>query len=595
MSQSPGRLSRFWRELKRRKVFRSLAIYAGSAFIILEAATIIFPRWGFPDWTIDLVLWLLILGAFINVIIAWIYDITPGGMQRTKPLEEASTREKIPDSRGWKAATYASLVVIVGLVVLNIIGPAKTLRAGDIQSLLVLPFDNFTGDDRLDYVAAGMHSSLIGDMGRISGLRIISKTTANIYKHMELSLPEIATELNADAVVEPMVTCYGDSVCIQIRVVTPFPEEKQLWIGEYREEKSQILNLYNKISKQIADEIMVTLTPQEKEALSELRSVNTDAYDAYMKGQYYWDQLTPEALQTALQYFNRAIEIDPEWAPPYAGVALFWIGIRQMGLAPSAITVPNIYKYLNKTIELDPTAPLTHYITAAAAVWTGYEWEKGEREFLKVIELTPNDASNRAYYAHLLMFLKRQDEALAQAKIALDLDPLNPLIQGLVAVVHWHYRDYNKSIELANQITQLVPNHPLAIGVLWGANDMKGNYDEAIRYCLKLFMLGDEASAMVMDTFDEHGYQAALGKVITILESIPDEEVPVSMGIRIADMYLEIGNIDKALSILEGLLEKQGPDLPYVTTGIDHYKELESEPRFLAILENMGLPPPLPR
>ncbi len=166
MSQSPGRLSRFWRELKRRKVFRSLAIYAGSAFIILEAATIIFPRWGFPDWTIDLVLWLLILGAFINVIIAWIYDITPGGMQRTKPLEEASTREKIPDSRGWKAATYASLVVIVGLVVLNIIGPAKTLRAGDIQSLLVLPFENFTGDDQLDYVAAGMHSSLIGDMGQ---------------------------------------------------------------------------------------------------------------------------------------------------------------------------------------------------------------------------------------------------------------------------------------------------------------------------------------------------------------------------------------------------------------------------------------------
>ncbi len=357
-------------------MLRSLAIYAGSAFIILEAASIIFPRWDLPDWTIDLVLWLLILGAFINVIISWIYDITPGGIQRTKALQDSPVEERISDSRGWKAATYISLVVIAALVVFNILGPVKSLRAGDIQSLVVLPFDNFTGDDQLDYVAAGMHSSLIGDMGRISGLRIISKTTANIYKHMELSLPEIATELNTDAVVEPMVTCYGDSVCIQIRVVTPFPEEKQLWIGEYREEKSQILNLYNKITKQIADEIRVTLTPQEKEALSELRSVNTDAYDAYMKGQYYWDQLTPEALQTALQYFNRAIEIDPEWAPPYAGVALFWIGVRQMGLAPSSITVPNIYKYLNKTIELDPTAPLTHYTTAAAAVWTGYEWEQ---------------------------------------------------------------------------------------------------------------------------------------------------------------------------------------------------------------------------
>ncbi len=256
--------------------------------------------------------------------------------------------------------------------------------------------------------------------------------------------------------------------------------------------------------------------------------MNTEAYDAYMKGQYYWDQLTPEALQTALQYFNKAIEIDPDWAPPYAGVASFWMGVRQMGLAPSSITVPNIYKYLNKTIELDPNSALTHYTTAVAAVWTGYDWEKGESEFLKVIELNPNDASNRAYYAHLLMFLKRQDEALTQAQIALDLDPLNPLIQGLVAVVHWHYGNYDQSKDLANQIVQLVPNHPLAIGVLWGSNEALGNYDEVYKLLLKLFMLDEVASAMVMDTYNEQGYQAALEKVITIVEAIPDEQVPVS-------------------------------------------------------------------
>jgi len=594
MKQHPNKKTGFWKELQRRRVWRSLAIYCGSAFIILEASTIIFPRWGLPDWTIDLVLWILVLGTLINLIISWHYDITSDGLKKTEPLANLPDEAKKPESRSWKAATYASLVVIAALVLFNLFHPMNTLKAGDIQSLVVLPFDNFTGDDQLDYVAAGMHSSLIGDMGRISGLRIISKTTANIYNHMELSLPEIASQLNADAVVEPMVTCYGDSVCIQIRVVTPFPEEKQLWIGEYKEEKSQILNLYNKVTKQIADEIRVTLSPQEEEALAELRSVNTDAYDAYLKGLYYWDQLTPEALQTALQYFNKAIEIDPEWAPPYAGVALFWIGVRQMGLAPSSITVPNIYKYLNKIIELDPISALTHYTTALAAVWTGYDWEKGEREFLKVIELTPNDASNRAYYAHLLMFLKRQDEALTQAQMALDLDPLNPLIQGLAAVVYWHYGNYDMSKQLANQIVQLVPNHPLAIGVLWGSNDLLGNYDEAIRYCLQLFMLDEEASAMVMDTYNEQGYQAALGKVITFLESIPEEEIPVSMGIRIANMYVEIDKKEKALNILEDLLEKQGPDLPYVTTGIDHFKKLECEPRFLAILDKMGLPPPLP-
>ena len=150
MPQSSGGLSRIWREIKRRNVLRSLAIYAGTAFIILEAVTIIFPRWGFPDWAIDLVLWLLILGAFVNAIVAWFYDITPGGMQRTKDLEEEVVEEKPSSSKGWKAATYISLVVIVGLVALNILGGPKSLRAGDIQSLVILPFDNFTGDDALE-------------------------------------------------------------------------------------------------------------------------------------------------------------------------------------------------------------------------------------------------------------------------------------------------------------------------------------------------------------------------------------------------------------------------------------------------------------
>ena len=141
MPDSPNKLSQFWQELKRRKVLRSLAIYAGTSFIILEASSIIFPLWNFPEWSINLVLWLLVLGAFINVIIAWIYDITPVGMRKTKPMEELTPEERIPDSRGWKAATYISLVVIVGLIVLNIVGGGKQLRAGDIQSLVILPFE----------------------------------------------------------------------------------------------------------------------------------------------------------------------------------------------------------------------------------------------------------------------------------------------------------------------------------------------------------------------------------------------------------------------------------------------------------------------
>ena len=307
MPERPNKLTKFWNELKRRNVHRSLAIYAGSAFVFLEAATIIFPRWGFPDWTIDLVLYLLILGLFITFIVSWIFDITPQGVQKTKPLEEITETEKPTDSKVWKAATYISLVIIVALIILNIVPIGKTIKAGDIQSLMILPFDNYTGDDQLDILISGMHSMLINDLGRISEIGVISKTTSNVYKDVDMTIPQIASERNVDALMEIGVLCMGDTICFQLKVVTP--DEKQLWITEYRVEKGQILNLNNEITRQIAEEIMVELTPEEERLLDRDKTVDREAYDAYLRSHQYWDDFSKEPLLKALEYLNIAVEI----------------------------------------------------------------------------------------------------------------------------------------------------------------------------------------------------------------------------------------------------------------------------------------------
>jgi len=382
MPQSSGRLSRIWREVKRRNVLRSLAIYAGTAFIILEAITIIFPRWGFPDWTIDLVLWLLILGAFVNMIIAWFFDITPGGIQRTKALEEEVVEEKPSSSKGWKAATYISLVVIVGLVVLNIIGGPKSLRAGDIQSLVILPFDNFTGDDALNNMVSGMHSSLITDVGRVSGLQVKSRTSSNAFKGKNMTIPEIASELGAHAALETAVTCLGDTICIQLRLVSTDGDEEQLWVADYREEKSQALNLYNRITKQIAEEILVELSSDEEELLARKQTVDPDAYDAYLRGLYHLNQLTPGDFQKAWDYFQRAIDLDPDWADPHAGMAVTWMFTGYFGMVPENMSTPKINLYLDQALELDPNSAFAYYAKGVTAVWTEWDWEKGEKAFI---------------------------------------------------------------------------------------------------------------------------------------------------------------------------------------------------------------------
>ncbi len=589
MSHKQKGLAHFWKEVKRRNVLRSLAIYAGTAFIILEASTILFPRWDLPDWTIDLVFWLLVLGAFINLIIAWFYDVTPVGMHRTAPLEEESKQEKQPTSKGWKVATYSSLVVIVGLILINVIGGSKQLRAGDIQSLLILPFDNFTGDDQLDYVAAGMHSSLIGDMGQVSGLRIISKTTASAYKELDMTLPEMASRLNADAVVEPVVMCYGDSVCIQIRVVTPFPEEKQIWMGEYKEEKSKIMSLYNRVTKQIAEEVKVQLTPNEEQLLfAETKSVNPDAYDAYLKGLYYWDQFTPQSLQLALQYFNTAIELDPDWAPPHAGIAYYWMAVRQYGLAPPSITLPLINDNLNKAFKLDPQSANTQYVSALASVWTGFNWKKGEKEFLKVLEINPNDAFSHIYYAHLLAILKRDSEAISHCDIALDLDPLNPMILGLSTMALTFTGEYERAIEVGEKALSISPGNGAAIGGLYLAYFCTENDQEGFNTWMISLPVDDETKSTVIHTYNEEGVAAASYILAKHLEK-QDHLLPF----EIAQAYLLTKNQSKAMNWLEKGFENQDANTPYIGLNIYANGRFKiDDPRYIELLEKMNLPLP---
>lgn len=590
MSEKHGKLHRFWNELKRRHVLRTLAIYAGTAYAILEAASMIFPRWGLPEWTIDALLYLLILGVFITVIVAWVFDITPDGVQKTKPLEEGRETERPAESKIWKAATYISLVVIAGLIILNIVPKGNLIKSGDIQSLVVLPFDNFTGDDELEYFVSGMHASLIGDMGKVGGMRVISKTSSNSYKGADKSVPEIARELGVDAVVESQVMCVGDTICLQIRVVTPFPEEKELWSADYREEKSQILNLYNRVTKQIANQVRIELSPEEERGLDKTRTIDKEAYDHYLMGLFYWDRVSQESLNKALEYFNRAIAIDPQWAPPYSGIAQVWLAMAQMGFAAPETAGPIIFENVSRALELDPDHADSHYTQALITTWVQWNLEAGEQAFRRALELNPNDAMSRIYYAHLLACLLRGDEALDQAGQAVELDPLNPLILALNAVVLScvDQRDYALvNLEKAISIDpfNFFAHHILEF-VSYDVGD-RGDFLRAIRF---IFPLEEEVFQQVERIAVESGLQSAYEELVAHLEILQQSTfmVPVHM----ANRYVRIHQYDKALDQLELGLQVHDQNMTYIVCGFTKLNPLYGEPRFQALVEKMKLPAP---
>jgi len=586
-------LKKFFSELKRREVYKVAIAYGITAWVIAQISGLVSNSFEFPSWVMRMTITILVAGFPIALILSWIFEVSSKGIVKTAPLEsDGSDEHKLMDTR-----LVIGILVLIGILMTGGWWTWQKFgfdKSPPIRNLVVLPFDNYTGSDEYDYFVAGMHSSLIQDIGKIGELKVKSKTTANSYKETDLSVPEIASELGIDAAVEGSITCMGeDSVCVQIRLIRAFPEEKQLWVQDYLVEKSQILNFYNKVTKTISKEINIVLTPQEESLLAEARTVDPEAYDAYLMGQFYWEKLDKESMEKALEYFELATEIDPEWADPYAGLANAWGVFSFFGYLPKSVTLPKKYKYMNKALELDPNSAQAHYVKAINAVWTEWDWEKGEKEFLRSIELNPNHALYRLYYAHLLMIQNRSDEAIQQANIGLELDPLKPLVLSLYGVVMKNEGDIESAILYFEKALSIDPNFGFAGGNLSDTN-MRAAYKnrDYIKWIeswnKKVEKFGhwnEEGRAAVLKAFNEGGHIAAIEEMFKMNEKY-GKKCWMSESLK-AERYLKLEKYDEAMECLEKDYEMQNN--AYIAIK-PYYNQFKDYPRYIEILRKMKLP-----
>ena len=565
-----------------------ITVYASAAFVLIELVNNLAEPLHLPVSLPVILLVILAAGFPLAIILSWIYDLASGSFVRTKPLEAMGEAEEVKVPSAWKVATYVSFIVILGLVVFNVVTRSDVVKPGSVQSMVVLPFLNYTGDDQLDYVTAGMHASLIGDMGKVGGLRILSGTTSNAYKDTDKSVPEIASELGVDAVVEPTVTCYGDSICLQVKVFSAFPDEKLLWVNDYREDRTKILGLYNRITKQIANEVRVKLTDEEETLLAGARTVNKEAYDHYLMGKYFWERLGEGDLEKSHAYFNRAIELDPGWAPPYAGVAEVYGGLMQLGYMPPGEAMIEINKNLNRAIELDPDFPGSHYSKAIFGVWMEWDWEKGEREFLRALEINPNDALSRIYYSHLLLSLMRYEEAFIQSEMAVELDPMNPLVLALSAMVDEHGH-IQRSLEKSKKALEIDPEHHFAQLAYVEATCFNGEFEESLEAELKTIQVVDEeVKKEVMTVFRDRGYEEAIRTLLIHLEEYAKTNY---FGyFERGEYYWKVGELENSIQCFMKAYEMHDPMMPYITLSEIGFDDIKHDPRIIAIIEEMNLP-----
>jgi tetratricopeptide (TPR) repeat protein len=309
-----------------------------------------------------------------------------------------------------------------------------------------------------------------------------------------------------------------------------------------------------------------------------------------MKGQFHWERLGKEDLDSALYYFQIAIDRDPDWADPYAGMAMTWEMLGRAALAPLADAYKKSSKYLKKALELDPNSANSHYVKALTSVWHEWDWENGEKEFLKALELNPNDALCRIYYAHLLLILRRSDEAIYQANLALALDPLRPLVLGLYAYVIYRTGDYKAAMTQAQKALYIDPennyaNDVLAMTYLKTGDTLKWNESMKEHW----YWADDKYLAHLDTIFQKGGYLAVIKERIKVNEEAYSKGVSISLTGQ-AHRYLDIGNYDKAMDYYEKAYEEGFGQLAYVSLAVIDYPELKDNPRYVALLKKMNLP-----
>jgi TolB-like protein/DNA-binding winged helix-turn-helix (wHTH) protein/Flp pilus assembly protein TadD len=491
-------------------------------------------------------------------------------------------------SRTWKMWAFVSALLLIASVG---IWKARSWNRSspDVRSLAVLPLESLSGDASQDYFADGMTDELITDLGQISALRVISRTSVMAYKRARKPLPQIARELNVDAVVEGTVLRSGDQVRITAQLVEA-SADKQLWSQSYEGELRDTLALQNKVAKAIADEIRINLSPREQAALRDVKVVNPEAYESYLKGRYFWNKRTADGLKVALAYFDQAIEEDPKYAEAYSGLADSYalLGDWQYAVMTPKEALPKAKAAAIKALELDSALGEAH--NSLAFCLDGFDWDfdSAGREFRRAIELNPGYATAHHWYAWHLSLLGRYDEAIVEMRKAKNSDPLSLIISSDLAELLVLAHSYDESIVESRKTIEMDPNFALAHNQLGQAYLAKQMNAEAITEMQKAVQLSGGSPTVVANLARAYAASGRANEAIKLLNDLKQSSNrSYSHASEIAVVYAALGDKDQAMNWLEkGYEERFNPGV-LLRPGFD---PLRSDVRFKDLLRRVGFP-----
>jgi TolB-like protein/Flp pilus assembly protein TadD len=577
----------FFAELKRRNVYKVAIAYAIVAWLLLQAASILFPTFEAPPWTMKVFVAVIALGFPIALIIAWAFELTPEGLKRTEFADELP--KKSGRSRAWIYVVIVAGVIAAGLFFLGHF-TASTNRNGTIEasskSIAVLPFDNLSRDPDNAYFAEGVRDELLARLSKAADLKVISIRSTEQLKSSLDDLSQIAHKFGVANILAGSVQRSSDQVRVSVQLVKG-ENNAHLWADTFDRKLTDIFAIESDVAKTIAEKLQAKLTGAEESAISTKPTADLEAHQLYLKGRYLWNRRTAENLKKALSYFQQAADKDPNYALAYTGIADTCALFSVYGAGAPQEYLLRAKAAAQKALELDDSLAEAH-ASLGLVFYSYFQGAESTKEFERAIELNPNYATAHHWYGRLtLVMLGQLDKAMAEVKRAYELDPVSSIIHSDLGGVNFMARRYDEAIKQLRSTVEMDPDFYFAHRYLGMALELKGDLGGAIAEYKTALELNDDPAGLAFIGHAEAsmGHQSEAREILAQLTQAAKRRYVQPYAFAL--IHLALGEKDQSLNWLEKAAQERGATYFNFIKVDPFFDLLRGDPRFEAVVQGV--------
>jgi TolB-like protein/Flp pilus assembly protein TadD len=583
----------FFTELKRRSVYKVGIAYAVVGWLLIQIATQVFPFFEIPNWGVRLMVLIIALGFPIALILAWAFELTPEGIKRTEAADAAGKH-----SRGgaWIYIVLIGAALSIGLFFLGrYTASRKQTESAELsaKSIAVLPFENLSRDPDNAYFADGIQDEILARLSKIADLKVISRTSTQKYKSAPDNLREIARQLGVSNILEGSVQKAADQVRVNVQLINAL-NDAHLWSEIYDRKLTDMFAIESDIAKTIADTLQAKLSGSEHQAIAARPTENTQAHELYLKGRYFGGKRTADDLQRAIDYYNQALAKDPNYAAAYAGIANSYTLLQEYSKLTAAEAFPKAQAAAARALAIDDNLGEAHAALALVMVDFDFNFKEAELEFERAIELNPNSAEAHYFFGiSVLLPLGQFDQAIAELKHAIALDPFSVIMNANLGLAYIMARRYPEAIVQLRKTAELDPSSRQVQDRLGSALLLSGDVPGAIaeyeqaRESARKEGQGREYYAVVFlaHLYGVNGNREKALKMFEEARQLEDRARVWAYGYAL--IQIGLGNKEEAIDWLERSYQAKEAAWIKVDPMLD---PLRGDPRFEALVQKVFVP-----